>query len=47
MAYEKREMQFNSGDKVAQLLLFSYIKGKAAPVEKNGGFGSTGKRVFS
>ena len=43
MAYVKRELQFNTGDRIAQLLLFPYIKGKAAPVERTGGFGSTGK----
>ena len=39
-------MQFNKGDRVAQLLSFPYIKGKAAPVEGPGGFGNTGKCVF-
>ena len=39
-------MQFNKGDRVAQLLSFPYIKGKAAPVERPGGFGNTGKCVF-
>ena len=46
MAYVNREMQFNTGDRIAQLLLFPYIKGKAAPVERTGGFGSAGKPVF-
>ena len=46
MAYVNREMQFNTGDRIAQLLLFPYIKGKAAPVERTGGFGYIGKCVF-
>ena len=47
MAYVKRELQFNTGDRIAQLLLFPYTKGKAAPVERTGGFGSTGKHVLA
>ena len=38
MAYVKRELQFNTGDNIAQLLLFPYIKGKAVPVERTKGF---------
>ena len=38
MAYVKRELQFNTDDRIAQLLLFPYTKGKAAPVERTGGF---------
>lgn len=45
MAYAKREIQFNTGDRVAKLL-FPYITGKATPVERTGGSGSTGKHVF-
>lgn len=47
MAYVKRELQFNIGDRIAQLPLFSYIKGKAAPVERTGEFGSTGKCILA
>jgi hypothetical protein len=36
MAYLKREVRFKAGDSVAQLLLFAYIKGKAAPAERAG-----------
>lgn len=32
MVYTKRTMQINAGDKVAQLLLLSYFKSKAAPI---------------
>ena len=39
-------MQINTGDWIAQLLLFPYIKVKAAWVERSEGFGSTGKCVF-
>ena len=46
MAYVKKEMQIDTGDSIAQLLLIPYITGKAAPVERTGAFGSTGKCVF-
>lgn len=36
MAYGKREMQFNAGDRIARLPLFAYIKGKVAPAERAG-----------
>jgi hypothetical protein len=36
-------MQIDSGDRIIQLLLFSYIKNKAATVEKSGTFGNTRK----
>lgn len=36
MACVRREMQFNAGDGVAQLLLFPYIKAKATPVDRAG-----------
>ena len=39
-------MQFNTGDRLAQLLLFPYITGKATPVERTGGSGCTEKYVF-
>lgn len=45
MTSVEREKQFNTGDRIAQLLLFPYIKGKAAPVERTGGVGNTGKCV--
>ena len=45
MAYVKKEMQTDAGNRFAQLLS-PYIKGKAAPAERTGAFGSTGKRVF-
>ena len=38
MAYVKTEMHFNAGDRIVQLLLFPYIKGKAVPVERTKGF---------
>lgn len=34
----EREVDFNTGDGLAQLPLFPYIQGKAAPVERTGGF---------
>lgn len=46
VAYVKKEMQINADDRIAQLLLCSYIKDKAVPVERTGRFGSTGKGVF-
>lgn len=46
MAYVTRDLQFNSGDRIAQLLLFPYIEGKAIPVERAGMFESTGKWMF-
>lgn len=42
----KNEMQIDAGDRIVQLLLFPYIKGKATPVEGTGAFGSTGKCVL-
>jgi dUTPase len=40
-------MQIDVGDRIAQLVLFPYIKGKVAPGERTGDLGSTGKqRVF-
>ena len=39
-------MQFDAGNRIAQLFLYPYIKGKAAQVERTGGFGSAGKPVF-
>ena len=38
MVYVKNELQFNAGDRIVQLLLFPYIKGKAVPVERTKGF---------
>lgn len=38
VAYVEREVEFNTGDGFAQLLLFPYIQGEAAPVERTGGF---------
>lgn len=34
MAYAKKEIQFNPGDRAAQLLLFPHVKGEAAPAEE-------------
>ena len=39
-------MQVNTGDGIAQLLLFPYITGKATPVERTVGSGCTEKYVF-
>jgi hypothetical protein len=47
VAYIKREMQFNTGDRIAHLLLFPYIKGKTAPVARTGEFKSAGKHVLA
>lgn len=44
--YMKKEMQINLGNKIAQLLSFPYIKGKATPVERTAALGRTGKCVF-
>ena len=41
MAYVREEMQIDALDKIAQLLLFPYIKSKATPVKRKGPFGST------
>ena len=38
MAYVKKEMQIDAGDRIAQLL-FLYTKGKTAPIERTGAFG--------
>ena len=46
MANVKKEIQINSGDRIAQLLLFPYIKGKAAPIERTRTLVSTGKYTF-
>ena len=46
MANVKKEMQIEAGDKIVQLSLFPYIKGNAAPIERTGAFGSTGRHVF-
>lgn len=40
MAYVKK-MKINAGDRIAQRLLFPYIKGKAALVERTRALGST------
>jgi dUTPase len=45
IAYVKKEMQIDAGDRIAQLLSL-YINGNADPVERTGAFGSTGKHVF-
>jgi hypothetical protein len=42
----EREMQINKRDRLAQLLLFLYIKGKAVPVERTGILGVLKKCVF-
>jgi hypothetical protein len=34
MVYVKNELQFNAGDRIVQLLLFPYIKGKTARAER-------------
>lgn len=39
-------MQINAGNRITQLLLFPYIKGKIAPVGRTRAFGSTEKCVF-
>jgi dUTPase len=44
LTYVKKQMQINVGDRIAQLLLFPYIKHRNTPVERN--FGSPGKHVF-
>ena len=41
-----KSIEFNKGQRIAQLLLLPYIKQAAAPVKRTGGFGSTGKNVF-
>lgn len=42
MVHVKKNMLFKSGDMIVQLLLlFPYVKGKAAPTKRSGGFGST------
>ena len=46
MAYVIKEMQIDAGGRIAQPLLFPYIKGKATSVERTGTFGSTGNHVF-
>ena len=46
MAYVKKDLQINAGDRMAKLLLFPYIKGKAALVERTRAFGSPGKLVI-
>ena len=47
MANVKKEIQINSGDRIAQLLLFPYIKGKATPGERTVGLLEVlGKCVF-
>jgi deoxycytidine triphosphate deaminase len=34
MSYVKREMQYNAGSRIAQLVFFSHFKGKSTPGEK-------------
>ena len=46
MTYVKKEMQINAEDRIAQLLLIHYIKGKTILVERTGTFESTGKYVL-
>lgn len=46
MAYVKRTMQIEGGDRIAQLLLLPYLKGKAGPICRTGGLGSTEEKVF-
>jgi len=45
-AYVKKEMQMDAGVRIAQLLFFPYIRGKPAPTEEWGAFGSIGKYLF-
>lgn len=46
MVCVKKEMKINAGDRIAQLLLFPYVKCKATPVERTGAFESKGTCVF-
>ena len=46
MAYVKKDLQINAGDRMAKLLLFPYIKGKADSIESMGAFGSIKKCLF-
>lgn len=46
MVYVKRTIQLKVGDRIAQFLLITYFKGKAAPKCKKEGFENTGKKVF-
>jgi len=46
MASVKKEMQIDEGNRITQQLLVPYTKGKAAPIERTGTFGRTGKHEF-
>jgi hypothetical protein len=46
MAYVKRGMQINSGNRVGQWLVFPYMKEKATSVERTEDLGSTEKPMF-
>ena len=43
---ELEEIQIDAGHRIAQLLLFPYIKGKATPVERTTALGNTEICVF-
>jgi hypothetical protein len=42
MTHVKKEMQINAEDRIVQLLLIHYIKGKNIPIERKQTFGSMG-----
>jgi hypothetical protein len=46
MAYVKKNVQFKQWDTIVQFLLLSYVKDKAAAIERIGGFGRTGRHVY-
>lgn len=46
LAYAKRPTQIEASDRIAQLLLLPYLKGKAAPICRTGGLRSPVKKVF-
>jgi hypothetical protein len=47
MAYvKKKDLWFNTYDRLAQLLLFPCAKGKASLVERPGGYESTEKNTY-
>lgn len=41
-----KKIAVKMGDRIDQSLLFPYIKDKAVPMERTGGFGSTGRQFF-
>lgn len=46
MAQSNKSFSIYKGQRIAQLLLLSYHKPNALPIQREGGFGSTGNNIY-